>query len=407
MTTVKMMIQQVNSFSFWKVLFGWGKFKNWMIECLLDLQQVLDNAEHQQTQLTELQRDLDQAGIMIEANENRISELQRDREIALLQVNELRNKVQQAEIRLSEERSKSERRDEEQIKLIQSVQELKAGVQEEARRKQESEEQALLLRQEQQRVIWQTHQEMVKNKIRLICDKHIITYEENPPFTGRPDNTIRICNEYIVFDAKSPVKGNLKSFAEYLKSEAKDAEKYAKQENVSTDVFFVVPFNTLEVLSQTTMQYTYGTHRVFIVPAEAVEIIILRLKKIEEYEFADKLSPEDRENTCRLIARLLYYIKRQLQLDNYMAKEAIGLAGDCDTLLPDEFRDLVEKTQLSLTMNPPQARSGKDINLADLQKQTLHVQRWLEGLSVSSLNGFFSMENVTTLPINGQQDRVN
>jgi len=370
-----------------------------MIECLLDLQQVVENAENQQTHLNEMQRNLDQASIMIESNENRISELQREKEIALLQVNELRNKVQQTEIRLSEERSKSERRDEEQIKLIQSVQELKTGVQEEANRKKEAEEHALVLRQEQQRVVWQTHQEIVKNKIRLICDKHIITYEENPPFSGRPDNTIRICNEFIVFDAKSPVKGNLKSFAEYLKSEAKDAEKYAKQENVSTDVFFVIPSNTLEALQQTTMQYTYGTHRVFIIPAEAVEIIILRLKKIEEYEFADKLSPEDRENTCRLIARLLYHIKRQLQLDNYMAKEAMGLASDCDSLLPDDFRDHVDKIQLSLLLNPPQARTGKDINLSDLQKQTLQVQRWLESLNIPSLNGYFSLDNGTNLPI--------
>lgn len=399
MTTIKLMIQKVNSFNFWKILIGWRKFRTWMIECLLDLQQVVENAENQQTHLNEMQRNLDQASIMIESNENRISELQREKEIALLQVNELRNKVQQTEIRLSEERSKSERRDEEQIKLIQSVQELKTGVQEEANRKKEAEEHALVLRQEQQRVVWQTHQEIVKNKIRLICDKHIITYEENPPFSGRPDNTIRICNEFIVFDAKSPVKGNLKSFAEYLKSEAKDAEKYAKQENVSTDVFFVIPSNTLEALQQTTMQYTYGTHRVFIIPAEAVEIIILRLKKIEEYEFADKLSPEDRENTCRLIARLLYHIKRQLQLDNYMAKEAMGLASDCDSLLPDDFRDHVDKIQLSLLLNPPQARTGKDINLSDLQKQTLQVQRWLESLNIPSLNGYFSLDNGTNLPI--------
>ena len=399
MTTIKLMIQQVNSFNFWKILIGWRKFRTWMIECLLDLQQVVENAENQQTHLNEMQRNLDQSSIMIESNESRIRELQREKEIALLQVDELRKKVQQAELRLSEERSKSERRDEEQIKLIQSVQELKTGVQEEANRKKEAEEQALVLRQEQQRVVWQTHQEIVKNKIRLICDKHIITYEENPPFSGRPDNTIRICNEFIVFDAKSPVKGNLKSFAEYLKSEAKDAEKYAKQENVSTDVFFVIPSNTFEALQQTTMQYTYGTHRVFIIPAEAVEIIILRLKKIEEYEFADKLSPEDRENTCRLIARLLYHIKRQLQLDNYMAKEAMGLASDCDSLLPDDFRDHVDKIQLSLLLNPPQARTGKDINLSDLQKQTLQVQRWLESLNIPSLDGYFSLDNGTNLPI--------
>jgi len=35
MSTVKMMIQQVNTFSFWKILIGWRKFKNWMVDCLL------------------------------------------------------------------------------------------------------------------------------------------------------------------------------------------------------------------------------------------------------------------------------------------------------------------------------------------------------------------------------------
>jgi hypothetical protein len=82
-----------------------------------------------------------------------------------------------------------------------------------------------------------------------------------------------------------------------------------------------------------------------------------------------------------------------------MAKEAMGLASDCDSLLPDDFRDHVDKIQLSLLLNPPQARTGKDINLSDLQKQTLQVQRWLESLNIPSLNGYFSLDNGTNLPI--------
>ena len=68
---------------------------------------------------------------------------------------------------------------------------------------------------------------------------------EKPPFKGNPDNTIKICDEFVVFDAKSPGTEDLKVFYKYIKKQAEDMKKYAKQESVKRDVFLVVFFLNL------------------------------------------------------------------------------------------------------------------------------------------------------------------
>ena len=200
------------------------------------------------------------------------------------------------------------------------------------------------------------------------------------PFRGDPDNTILICGEMVVFDAKSPANADLTNFPNYLKGQAEAASKYADKENVRSDIFFVVPANTLPVLTNTI--YEFAKHRVFIIPAESLEPVFLNLKKIEDYEFAEQLSPEARENICRTLGRLAHHIKRRVQVDNFFGKEALSLAGDCDTLLPMEIIDEVVKIERAIRLNPPQERSGKGMALADLQKETRLVEKGLEDRGV-------------------------
>jgi hypothetical protein len=38
----------------------------------------------------------------------------------------------------------------------------------------------------------------------VICSRHTFDYVEKVPFKGDPDNTVSICGEFIIFDAKSP-----------------------------------------------------------------------------------------------------------------------------------------------------------------------------------------------------------
>ena len=156
---------------------------------------------------------------------------------------------------------------------------------------------------------WSRHQENVRNIIKAICQKHTIQYLEKVPFKGDPDNTLQICDEFIVFDAKSPGTDDLSHFPVYLKDQAEKALKYARQENVKSDIFFVVPSNTLEYLDL--FVYRHGEHNVYIISVDALEPVILALKKIEEYEFAKELSPEDRENICRILGRFAHLSKRR------------------------------------------------------------------------------------------------
>ena len=378
MFTVKQIIQQFNSFGFWKVLFGWRSIKRWAIDSLLEIQLVVENAEGQRFRIEKLERELNQSAIILEATENRVNELQRDQAIIIQQAADLRNQLKEAEIKLSEERGKNERRENEHKTAMQSLQEMRNDFNEEKRNIQLVREQEIVARFNLQRTTWKTHEDEVKNRVRQVCKKHCIEYVDNPSLSGRPDNTIKICSEYIVFDAKSPAGEDLGNFANYLKREAEDAKKYAKQNNVSSDIFFIIPSNTLEALPENALQYSFSSHSVFVLPAEVIEVVMLRLKKIEEYEFAEQLSPESRENICRIIARMVYQLKRRIQVDNFMNREALSLANDCGTSLPVEFSEFVETIEKSIKLNPPQDRMGKGISPAELEKETRQIEKGLD-----------------------------
>ena len=49
---------------------------------------------------------------------------------------------------------------------------------------------------------WKNHEDDVKQTIKTICSKHTIEYIDKVPFKGAPDNTLKICGEFIVFDAE-------------------------------------------------------------------------------------------------------------------------------------------------------------------------------------------------------------
>ena len=68
------------------------------------------------------------------------------------------------------------------------------------------------------------------------------------PFHGNPDNTIEICDEYIIFDAKCPSGDDLTNFPKYIKTQTEIVKKYASQEKVKKDIFLVSSANTIHVI---------------------------------------------------------------------------------------------------------------------------------------------------------------
>lgn len=161
---------------------------------------------------------------------------------------------------------------------------------------------------------WSDHEKDVQNHLQLICRNNVITYvsqEDFPHPRNKPDSSIEIMDQLIVFDAKSPANDDLSNFPKYIKNQTENLKKYAKHDNVKNDLFLVIPSNTLEVIDQ--FHYNIGDYNVYIISKDALEPVVLSLKKIEEYEFADKLSPEDRDNVCRIIGKFAHTTKRRIQ----------------------------------------------------------------------------------------------
>ena len=217
---------------------------------------------------------------------------------------------------------------------------------------------------------WSEHEKDVQNHLQLICRNNVIKYisqEDFPHPRNKPDNSIEIMEQLIVFDAKSPANDDLTNFPKYVKLQTESLKKYAKHEDVKNDLFLVIPSNTLEVIHQ--FHYNIGDYNVYIITKDALEPIILSLKKIEDYEFADKLSPEDRDNVCRIIGKFAHTTKRRIQIDEFFAREFLDTLTKAGTQLPREILENVIKFENAEKLNPPMEKRNKQILTKDLKEK--------------------------------------
>ena len=233
-------------------------------------------------------------------------------------------------------------------------------------------------RLEKMKWTWGEHEKDVENHLQLICRNHVIKYinqEDFPHPRNKPDNSIEIMDQLIVFDAKSPANDDLSNFPKYIKLQTESLKKYAKHDDVKKDLFLVIPSNTLHVINQFT--YNISDYNVYIITKDALEPIILSLKKIEEYEFADKLSPEERDNVCRIIGKFAHTTKRRIQIDQFFAEEFL------DTLqkakqLPTDILESVIQFENAEKLNPPMEKRKKQILTKDLKEKSEEIQKEIE-----------------------------
>lgn len=115
-------------------------------------------------------------------------------------------------------------------------------------------------------------------------------------------------------------------------------------------------------------------YTVFIISIDALEPVILSLKKIEEYEFAEQLNPEDCDNICRVLGKFAHLSKRRIQIDSYFAKQVFGLAYKCETDLPADISQKVIEFEKSEKLNPPTEKRAKQINLKELEKDNTKIK---------------------------------
>lgn len=378
MEKLNLFFAQIKDLNWWQRLFRWRKIRNLSFDAYEEFRA--------------LSRDMESNRETIEKLRNRITEIstrndsitQKIRDIELLsarkdsQVEELSARIREHSGTINELTKKNsafEASKEDNFKNysenIARLNQTKESFEAERKRLNDERVREAAERFENMKRQWSEHEADVKNTIIRICDTNHVNHVETVPFRGSPDNTIEISGEYIIFDAKSPANDDLTNFPLYIKSQTESVKKYASQENVKKSIFLVVPTNTIHVLKQLT--YKMGDYDVFVITRDSLEPVILSLKKIEEYDLADKLSPEDRDSICRIIGKFAHTAKRRIQIDQYFSNEFIEIVLNSQKNLPEDLQKQVIEFEKSEKLNPPTEKRAKIISIDELQKKSEEI----------------------------------
>ena len=347
------------------------------------------NLSFKESSIKELERQRDLLNVQLKSFDE-LKTKNTELETSLKSVSEERNDLKNINTKLS---NQEEKRVLDSKKEIEALITLKQSTEDEKQannnlRVREKEEEF-----EKMKSQWVKHEKDVENYLKEICRNYVIKYvgqEEFPHPRNKPDNSIEIMDQLIVFDAKSPSNNNLENFPKYIKSQTENLKKYAKHDNVKNDLFLVIPSNTLNVIDQ--FSYKIGEYNVFIVTKDALEPIILSLKKIEEYEFVDKLSPEERDNVCSVIGKFAHTTKRRIQIDNFFQREFLSTL-DKAKKLPREILESVIEFENAEKLNPPIEKRKKTIFTKDLKDQVNDIEKDMEMRNIPKIQSGITFNN--------------
>jgi hypothetical protein len=363
--------ERIKALSFWQRVFYWSSLKALSYEAYEEFKNLSDIINDFKQQVSE--------------RDNRISDHEKNFQILSARVNDLTSANQKLENRITNLESDHKRlntekaemankitryeqteqsRLEEYQKNVSGVNAIRAGLESDRQKINDERVREKEEAFENRKQTWRNHEEAVKTAIKNICQSQLIDYVKEVPFKGKPDNTIKIAGEYVIFDAKSPAGDDLENFPKYLKIQTESVNKYIKQENVKSDIFLVVPSNTVDVIKQ--FSYKTGDYNVYIVTIDALEPIILSLKRIEDYEFAEQLTPDERENICRIIGKFSHTAKRKIQIDYFFSYQFLDILSRCNIDLPEDIYKSVQEFERAEKLNPPQEKRAKQILTDDL-----------------------------------------
>ncbi|MDX9811519.1 MAG: hypothetical protein RBU28_03970 [Bacteroidales bacterium] len=376
---LKLFFERLKSLGFWKRVFGWKKIRTLSYDAYDEYNGLVRRVSFLEDELA------GRESVVADLK----AKIEREAEISLNRISDLNFQMQKQEARMQslenelarQNREKSDLsatvaryeqadqgRTEEFIRNIAAVNAVRKGIEEDRSRLNEERIREKEEYFEKMRLTWRNHEITVKATIKNICKAHFIEYVENVPFRGNPDNTIMIAGEYVIFDAKSPAGDDLENFPRYLKVQTESVKKYTRQENVKNDIFLVVPANTLDVVSQ--YSFNMGDYYVYIITADSLEPIILSLKKIEDYEFAGQLTPDERDNICRIIGKFSHTAKRKIQVDNFFSFQFLEIISKAGIDLPADIMKSVVEFEKAEKLNPPQEKRSRQISADDLVAST-------------------------------------
>ena len=250
------------------------------------------------------------------------------------QINDLQNTLKDKEKQLTEgiEKLNSSRQD---------FQEERERVKQDEKERQKKEKENL-------NRIWNEHEVRTLKSMEETCKKKDINLSyysnTNPdpdfPENIRPDFVVKIIDQYVIFDAKLSKSSNINN---YIKNQVKNtAKKYkANGKIIFPFIFFVIP-----TISTSDIKKTHFHEEIFhfyVITVEAFEPIIRTLKKLEDYDFAKDIDPENREKIVESIAGLRHGIKQQNAMNILGAGYGLKALDKVESLPEDVLEDVVGK----------------------------------------------------------------
>jgi hypothetical protein len=398
-TQLRNLIETIRNLTFWQRLFSWKTIRDLVFSAGEELVRFNENFKNYQNNYGDLERKHNALVIDKLALENEIQTLRSSinrLEISLetttkkaeKELFDIKAQLRQREDQLLAFNEKKDQQDKDFKSRMDQALSLQTFYETETNKLKDEQLRLVSERHDKIKRTWADHENKVQQEIKRICQKTGIEYVTNYAFRGKPDNCVRIADEIVVFDAKSPANiDDLNNFKTYIKGQAEQAKKYAEQENVRRDIYMVVPVTAMEVLDQS--HFEMENYRVYIITPAALEPVMLMLRKIEDYTFAEQLSPEERDNICRIIGSLIYASKRRIQVDQYFNGHLLDLIARIYRELPDNMQEEILKSEKANKLNPPNDKRHKEINMTTLdkthQQMDGHANR-LEAKTPSNIN---------------------
>ena len=197
--------------------------------------------------------------------------------------------------------------------------------------------------------MWAEHEISVVSMLTDLCKKpqyaftsyDNTTLPEEEGFKGnfKPDFVISFLEQFVVFDAKVSKSENI---SKYIQDNVKSTAKKVKgKDNIYPTVFFVIPSEAMSELKQTAF-YEEGL-TFYAVSPESLAPILAIFKKLETYEFAQEMDPQERENIIDLLAHLDFHISTRNAVDFHLMQHGLATISKANDLDPELTKEVAVK----------------------------------------------------------------
>ncbi len=377
MDRLKLFFTSIKEISFFERIFKWSKIRSLSFDAYSEFESLNKKILDQDDKINNLEKVIEK----INTEKEGIEKINTQNSVDL---GILREKNTDLSNENSRFKSLQEKRAEEHSKALGEFNQATKSAEDTKQRLLQEKEDKKNEKLEKMKRQWQDHEKNTEEEIERLCSRLRINYIKNPPLQKKPDNTIEIAGEYIVFDAKSPKTDDLNNFPDYIKSQAKTLNKYTDQENVKKDIFLVVPSNTLEYISQ--LRMTMSGFNVYVIAKDSIELVLVSLKKIEDIDLAGKLDPREKENLISVVSNFAYFIGRNGRINLEIGEYSVNLIEQMRSLVPKDFYEEIKNKVAGQTFNIAYDKPGKVEDTSSLKKEILDQKNKANSLDISPLN---------------------